>query len=112
MPYHLEALETEWDDIQPNYQVLLKALLNGGGYFGLSMGLFMLTLLLGPFKTGELWAGYAIGLISLIGILPLGLIVHKVKTQTSGNPPLGIMIAIIAITLAGLIATIIAGLTA
>ena len=61
MPYHLEALETSWDEIDPKYKFLLKALLNGGGYYGLSVGLFMLTLLLIPFRADEDWAGYAIG---------------------------------------------------
>ena len=76
MPYHLKALETSWEEIDPKYQFMLKSLLNGGGYFGMSTGLFMLVLLLIPFRQGELWAGYAIGFIGLIGILPLGLIVH------------------------------------
>ena len=94
MPYHLEALETSWDEIDPKYQFLLKALLNGGGYYGLSVGLFMLTILLIPFRAGEAWAGYAIGLIGLIGTLPLGIIVYRVKTHTAGNPPLIVMVFI------------------
>lgn len=104
MPYHIKALETEWDEIDPNYQLLLKALLNGGGYFGLATGLFMLTLLLIPFQNGEAWAGYAIGLIGLIGSLPLGLIVYKVKTRTAGDPPLSVMIILNLILAAGLAA--------
>ena len=92
MPYHLEALETSWDEIDPKYKFLLKALLNGGGYYGLSVGLFMLTLLLIPFRAGEDWAGYAIGLIGLIGTFPLGVIVYRVKKHTAGNPPLVVMV--------------------
>ena len=92
MPYHLEALETSWDEIDPKYQLLLKALLNGGGYYGLSVGLFMLVLLLIPFRNGETWSGYAIGLIGLVGTLPLGYIVYRVKKYTAGDPPLGVMI--------------------
>jgi len=38
MPYHIQALETPWEDIDPNYQLLLRALLNGGGYYGISSG--------------------------------------------------------------------------
>lgn len=104
MPYHLQALETSWDEIDPKYQFLLKALLNGGGYYGLSVGLFMLTLLLIPFRNGEDWAGYAIGLIGLIGTLPLAIIVYRVKTYTAGNPPLIVMIVINAFLMAGLLA--------
>ena len=102
MPYHLEALESEWKNIDQKSQFLLKALLNGGGYFGLATGLFMLVILLIPFRNGEIWAGYAIGGIGLIGTLPLGLIVRSVKANTAGNPPLFVMILINALLLLGL----------
>ena len=103
MPYHLKALETSWEEIDPKYQFMLRALLNGGGYFGLSSGLFMLVLLLIPFRQGELWAGYAIGFIGLIGILPLGLIVNSVKKNTAGNPPLIVMVIVNLLLIGGLI---------
>jgi len=104
MPYHVKALDTPWEDIDPKYQFLLKALLNGGGYYGLSVGLFMLVLLLIPFRNGEDWAGYAIGLIGLVGTFPLGYIVYTVKKNTAGNPPLGVMIVINLFLIVGLIA--------
>lgn len=104
MPYHLKALRTEWDDIDPNYQLLLKALLNGGGYYGISCGLFMMLLLLIPFGNDELWAGYAIGGFGLIGSIPLTWIVYTVKTRTDGEPPLWIMIVVDVLFLIGLVA--------
>jgi hypothetical protein len=106
MPYHLEALETSWEEIGPKYQYMLKALLNGGGYFGLSTGLFMLVLLIIPFRHGDVWAGYAIGVIGLVGALPLGLIVRGVKKNTAGNPPLVVMVVIVALLVLGLIACV------
>ncbi len=104
MPYHLQALETSWDDIDPKYQFMLKALLNGGGYFGISTGLAMLILLLIPFRGGEIWAGYAIGIIGLVGALPLTMIVRSVKKNTAGNPPLVVMIVINLLLVGGLAA--------
>jgi len=104
MPYHIAALETTWEEIDPKTQFMLKALLNGGGYFGLCAGFFMLILLLIPLRAGELWAGYAIGFIGLVGTAPLGLIVYRVKTQTSGNPPLFVMVILNFLLLLGLIA--------
>lgn len=103
MPYHLKALESTWEEIDRKYQFMLKMLLNGGGYFGISTGLFMLVLLLIPFREGQLWAGYSIGGIGLVGALPLTIIVYRVKTQTKGNPPLWIMVIIIALLIIGLI---------
>jgi len=104
MPYHLQALETSWEEIDPKYQFMLRALLNGGGYFGLSVGLFMLILLLIPFRAGEAWAGYAIGLIGLVGTLPLGYIVYRVKKHTAGNPPVAVMVVINLMLIVGLVA--------
>lgn len=101
MPYHLQALESPWEEIDPKYQFLLKALLNGGGYYGLSVGLFMLVLLVIPFRNSEEWAGYAIGLIGLVGTFPLGYIVYRVKKYTAGNPPLSVMIVVNLLLIAG-----------
>lgn len=102
MPYHVEALETPWEEIDPKYQFLLKALLNGGGYYGIANGLAMAVLLLIPFREGAEWAGYAIGAIGLMGTLPLAYIVYTVKKNTAGNPPLGVMIVINSLLVAGL----------
>lgn len=106
MPYHLNALETSWEEIDPKYQFMLKALLNGGGYYGLCVGIFMLVVLLIPFRAGEDWAGYTIGLIGLLGTLPLTMIVYRVKTRTNGNPPLSVMIIINGFLIIGLLAFI------
>ena len=103
MPYHLKALETTWDNIDEKHQFLFKMLLNGGGFFGLSSGLFMLILLWIPFKAGQLWAGYTIGAVGLVGALPLLFIVYQVKTKTNGNPPLGIMIIVNLLLIVGLV---------
>ena len=104
MPYHLEALETTWEAIDAKYQFMLLKFLNGAGYFGLSTGISMLILLWIPFREGHTWAGYAIGLIGLLGALPLWYIVYQVKTKTKGNPPLWLMVVINLILLIGLIA--------
>ncbi len=107
MPYHLKALETSWEGIDSKYQLMLKALLNGGGFYGISSGLFMLILLLIPFREGQLWAGYTIGLVGLVGTLPLGYIVYQVKTKTNGNPPLWIMVVVNLLLLVGLISFVV-----
>ena len=104
MPYHLQALEVaSWEAIDSKYQFMLKALLNGGGFYGLASGLFMLILLWIPFREGQLWAGYTIGLVGLVGTIPLAYIVYKVKTNTNGNPPLWIMIIVNVLLVVGLV---------
>ena len=63
-------------------------------------------MLLIPFRAGEDWAGYTIGLIGLLGTLPLTMIVYRVKTRTNGNPPLSVMIIINGFLIIGLLAFI------
>jgi len=106
MPYHLKALETSWDDIDPKYQLMLRLFLNGGGWYGISTGLFMLLLLFIPFRNGEVWAGLAIGIVGLIGALSLTLIVYTVKSKTKGDPPLWLMIVICLLLVIGLVGVI------
>lgn len=103
MPYHLEAMETRWEDIAPKQQFMLKAILNGAGYFGVATGLAMLILILIPFRQGADWAGYAIGAIGLTGAVPLAHIVYTVKTKTAGNPPVTLMVVILALLVGGLV---------
>lgn len=104
MPYHLQALETTWEEIDLKYQFMFRMLLNGGGFFGLSSGLFMLILLWIPYSAGQLWAGYTIGLVGLVGALPLGFVVYRVKTRTKGNPPFLLIIVINVLLIVGLFA--------
>ncbi len=107
MPYHLKALETTWEKIDTKYQFMLRMFLNGAGYFGLSTGLFMIVLLFIPFREGQVWAGYSIGLLGLVGTLPLTTIVYKVKTQTKGDPPLWLMVLMNSLLFIGLVSHII-----
>lgn len=106
MPYHCDVLETAWEDIDPKYQLMLRALMNGGGYNSLSTGLFMLLLLLIPFRNGEDWAAYAIGGIGLVSSLPIGFIVYRVKKNSAGKPPFGLTIVVNFLLLGGLVASL------
>lgn len=92
MPYHLKALETAWEDIDTKYQFMLRVFLNGAGAGALSTGLFMLVLLLIPFRDGQLWAGYAIGIVGLVSGLHLLYIVYSVRKNTKGNPPIRVVV--------------------
>lgn len=103
MPYHLEVLESTWVEVEPKYQFMLLKLLNGGGFYGISSGLFMLTILWIPFRNGQDWAGFAIGAIGIIGILPLANIVYQVKTKTKAHPPLRLVIILNLLLIIGLL---------
>ncbi len=103
MPYHIEALETPWDEIDHRFQLMMTMMLNGGGYYGISTGVATAILWWIPFRAHELWAGYAIGIVGLLGAVPLALIVNNVKSKTKGNPPLWIMVVIVVLYVVGLL---------
>lgn len=85
---------------------MFRILLSGGGFFGLSCGLFMLIVLLITFNEGQVWAGYAIGILRMVGAFPRSFIVYDVKTNTNGNAPLWLIIIIALFLVTGLISFI------
>jgi len=103
MPYHLKALETEWEAIEPNFRLMMRVLLNGGGFFALALTVSMIIMLAIPYKEGQEWAGYAIGLVGLIGTIPLTIIVYIVQSRTKGNPPLWLVLILNGLFFLGLL---------
>ena len=100
MPYHSEALELSWSDLEPNLQILILALMRAvaGGF--LATGLVILILLIIPFRAGDMWSIYTIPSISLCNSLGTLYATLLVKTKTPGNPPF--ILSSIALILTGL----------
>ena len=87
MPYHREALGLTWSDLEPNFQVLIIALMRAAGGGFLATGLAILVILIIPWRAGNIWSIYAIpaiGLCTLSGTLYATLLV---KIKTPGTPP-------------------------
>ncbi|MGK7949110.1 MAG: hypothetical protein AB4368_09980 [Xenococcaceae cyanobacterium] len=107
MPYHSEALGLSWSDLKPNFQVLILALMRavGGGF--LATGLTMLILLIIPYRAGEIWSIYAIPAISLCTSSGTLYATWLVKTRTPGNPPLGLSLLALGLTIIGFIFSLI-----
>jgi hypothetical protein len=107
MPYHREAVGRSWSELEPNFQVLIIALMRavGGGF--LATGLTIFILLLIPWRAGDTWSIYAIpaiGLCTLLGTLSATLLV---KTKTPGKPPVGLSLLALALTVIGFIFSLI-----
>lgn len=87
MPYHSEAVGFSWSDLEPNFKVLIIALMRAAGGGFLATGLAILVLLIIPWRAGNIWSIYAIpaiGLCTLSGTLYATLLV---KMKTPGTPP-------------------------
>lgn len=67
LPYHEALLGIRWEDLIPQAQTLLLALMNVAGGGWLALFVFVMALLLIPFRRAERWARIVIP----IGILAL-----------------------------------------
>ncbi len=92
MPYHQKAIETSWEDLNPQYQTAVMASIRtvSGGFLaaGLSLG-FLLGV---PFRKGEKWASWAMmGVVLTVG-LPALYALLLIKTKTPANPPYPVLV--------------------
>jgi hypothetical protein len=101
MPYHSKALGQEWDELTPNLQILLLALMRGCGGGLLGVGLAIAILVIIPFRSGASWAMYAIPGIGLVASISTLYATYLVKTKTPGTPPIGTSLLAVGLFLIG-----------
>lgn len=65
MPYHQEVIGMDWEEVDPQFQLMFLALLHGGGLGMFTQGLALIILLTIPFRKGEAWTRWAIPAIIL-----------------------------------------------
>ena len=87
MPYHAAAVKMEWNEINPDFQVLILALMrvSGGGWLATSGSI--LTLLVFSYKKERYWINPAILILGLSVLIPTFIATISVKLHTMGNPP-------------------------
>ena len=87
MPYHADALELRWEQVEANTQVLLLALMDVAG--GGMLALFVLTMALVfiPFRRGERWARFIIPIGILFLYVPTLIATLNVWSGTPATPP-------------------------
>lgn len=86
MPYHIKALDKEWNMIPKEVRVLALALMRvaGGGFIAISISIsYLLYSNANQSSQGNL----AILIIGLVGLLPSLWATQYVKKYTKGNPP-------------------------
>jgi len=103
MPYHAVAVGQSWSEVPAAYQVLIVALMRvvGGAWLATATALIMV--LVGPFRRGQPWARWAVG---LVGLLAYGSALYAtllVQHHTPATPPVGAALAGILCAGAGLV---------
>ena len=107
MPYHSDALQLSWDELESQLQALLLALMRGVGGGWLAASLSVAFLLVFPFRAGETWARYAIPLVGLAAALPSLYAALYVRTKTPASPPVNLVLVAILLLIVGFIISLV-----
>ena len=100
MPYHQEAINTDWSELEYGLQLLLNGLIKIATSCFFIVAISSITLLLIPFRKGERWARWLVPLIQILFLVfatyvPLNL---AIKTNASTPWPFSIIATCFAIT--------------
>lgn len=97
MPYHSDALQASWTELDEKLQTLILALMRvvGGGL--LTTGILIVVLLAIPYRAGETWAAYTIPALALITCLSSLYATSSVKIKTSASPPVELSLAAVVL---------------
>jgi hypothetical protein len=101
MPYHKDAVELSWGELDTKLQVLILALMRGAGGGWLAAGISIIFLLIFPFREGETWSLFALPLIGLGPSLTALYATLYVKRNSQANPPVILVVAAIMLLVLG-----------
>lgn len=87
MPYHADALQRSWGDVDPALQTLLGALMDVAGAGWIGIGVATLALIAVPLRRGERWGRLLIPALFLIFYVPTLLATVAVMNGTPATPP-------------------------
>jgi len=87
MPYHKQALGSDWSQLEPGARMLLLTLLNGYGSTHFALGIALGAFLLYPLRRGQRWARWAILATGLPVLAATAFLSHRLASTTSANVP-------------------------
>ena len=87
MPYHEEVIKMKWDELQPEFQYLLKAFLAGIGIPFIIIALLNYAILLIPFRRGEFWAILVVPIVGIIFNIGGVIVAHYLHTKSGAKTP-------------------------
>jgi hypothetical protein len=105
MPYHRDATEREWQELDAGLQALLLGLMRvaGGGLVAGGVALGML--LAFPFRDAEAWSRWALLLVGLAATLPSLYATASIRRRTGAHTPVWVSVAGVLLVVAGAILT-------
>jgi hypothetical protein len=107
MPYHSDALQRGWDELDSQLQALLLGLMRAVGGGWLAVGLSVAFLLVFAFRAGEAWARYAIPLVGLAAALPSLYAGLYVRNRTPASPPVKLVAVAVLLLIVGFVISLV-----
>ena len=107
MPYHADAVEMEWGEVDKRFQVLILALLRAVGGGWLAVGITFVFLLAFPFREQASWALFALPLVGLAVCGPTLYATLYVRNNTQAAPPLPFVVVAVVLLVAGFVLSIV-----
>lgn len=101
--YHEWALGKRWEELSLKLQTLLAAFMKGVGGAIVALGLAIAVIIIFAFPSGEMWAYYAIPIISLIGWGIWLYLMIFIKGKTSAKTPIFVPVVGIVLVVIGFI---------
>jgi len=102
MPYHGEAVEMQWSELEPATRVLFLSSMKLIGGMWIANGVAMAILLLIPFRQGLRWAYWAIPAVGFIAASSALYATIHVGQHTPATPPWIFPVGCIALLASGL----------
>jgi len=87
MPYHAEALKTDWGALDAPLQTLLLALMRVAGAGWLALALAIAALLAFAFSSRRIWARVTLPVLILIFYIPVLSVTLWVSSETGADVP-------------------------
>ncbi|RXJ74016.1 hypothetical protein CS022_05020 [Veronia nyctiphanis] len=88
MPYHAQALATDWKSLSEPEQVMFLGFMRVIGALALALTVLSVWVIFSAYRKGETWAFWAIPVTGNIAGIPTIYVMFTVITQTSGEPPI------------------------
>jgi len=101
MPYHADALGTEWEGLPAREQGFLLGVIKGMGAGSIGVTLALSILLLIPFRRGQAWARWAVPAVGIAFTSLTALAAFTIARSTPAATPWRQTLVLTAVYLAG-----------
>lgn len=94
MPFHSDVIQTEWENVDSQAQILYLGMMRTEGAGFLSAATALILLLCFPFRKFEKWSYLAMTAVGVVEYLPSLLANYHVSLVTNASPPWQLMLSL------------------